>query len=266
MTRLDDQKYLRDEQYRDASRLNARINLHARFSVNPQDWYQWLFDHFDFPGRVHLLELGCGPGLLWMENQARLPGDWDILLSDFSPGMLDEARVNLAHMPHSFKFAVIDAQSIPYADALFDAVIANLMLHHVPGKERALMEIRRVLKPGACLYAATVGADHMRELPELVFDFDPNITLRAFDRHAAFDLDSGREQLRAVFTQVEVYTYEDALQVTEAAPLVDYLYSDIRWSLDETQREAFQDYIQVRLDSSGGVIYIPKDLGMLVAC
>lgn len=43
-------------QYRDASRLNARIGLHERFSTNPQGLQAWVFDHFDIPEEASILE------------------------------------------------------------------------------------------------------------------------------------------------------------------------------------------------------------------
>jgi len=52
---------------------------------------QWVFDQFNLAAKSRILEVGCGPGLLWLQNVARIPEGWDITLSDFSPGMLDEA-------------------------------------------------------------------------------------------------------------------------------------------------------------------------------
>ncbi|MGE5551283.1 MAG: hypothetical protein ACM3ZC_12260 [Bacteroidota bacterium] len=36
--------------------------------------------------------MGCGSGMLWKENADRINPDWDIVLFDQSPGMLEEAR------------------------------------------------------------------------------------------------------------------------------------------------------------------------------
>ena len=75
-------------QYRNASNLNARIDLHQRFSTNKYGWQRWIFDQLDLPLQCRILELGCGPGNLWLENLDRIPESWDIVLSDFSAGML----------------------------------------------------------------------------------------------------------------------------------------------------------------------------------
>lgn len=148
MGKMSNQQYLLDEQYRDASNLNSRITLHERFSTNPYGIFRWIFDHFDLPAGAHILELGCGSGQLWLKNLDRIPSGWSITLSDFSPGMLEEARGNLSQSGHPFAFQVIDAQSIPIEDESFDAVIANHMLYHVPDRAVALAEVRRVLRPG----------------------------------------------------------------------------------------------------------------------
>jgi ubiquinone/menaquinone biosynthesis C-methylase UbiE len=265
MSQLSDQDYLRNEQYRDASRLNARINLHAQFSVNPYDWFLWVFDQYDCPPQARILELGCGQGDLWRKNRERIPLGWEVVLSDFSEGMLAQAQENLAESRIPIIFKLIDAQSIPYPQATFDAVIANHMLYHTPDRAKALVEIRRVLKPGGDLYATTIGRNHLRELPELVLGFDPDLPLQSFDGIGDFSLESGAAQLMSLFSQVTMRRYEDALHITQAEPLVDYVLSGFRWGIDGQRRAEFLAYIQGLLEAYGGLIRISKDSGMFIA-
>jgi ubiquinone/menaquinone biosynthesis C-methylase UbiE len=165
MLKSHDQEYLKNDQYRDSSNLDARASIHQRFSTNSYGWFRWVFDVLvKLPENARILELGCGNGLLWKENASRIPAGWNITLSDFSSGMLDAAWRNLVVTGHAFQFKEIDAQSIPYEDETFDAVIANHMLYHVPDRPKGIAEIRRVLKPGGCLFATTVGKDHMQEM------------------------------------------------------------------------------------------------------
>src|SRR5262249_53703644 len=148
-------------------------------------------DQFKIAPQSRILELGCGPGPLWLQNIQRIPASWAITLSDFSPGMLDEARRNLAASGRPFSCEVIDAQSIPFADASFDAVIANHMLFYVPDRPKALAEIRRVLRPGGYFYASTVGESHLREMGALMRRFDSQSVfgIERFDE--SFSLENG---------------------------------------------------------------------------
>lgn len=268
MPRHTDPNDLRHDQYRDASNLCARSNLHARFSTHPVAWFHWMFDQFTLPARCRILELGCGPGGLWAENMARIPSGWDITLSDFSEGMLAQARQNLAdHRP--FRFEQIDAQQIPFKDHHFDAVIANHMLYHVPDRRLALAEIRRVLVPGGVLYAATNGRQHMRELAEISAQFDPHNVVDSDAVTRGFSLQNGPVQLETFFEQVEVRRYRDSLRVTEVPPLADYLRSTIRWKqmegrADRTLAELVS-FLEALLEARGGVIEITKDTGLIIA-
>ncbi len=141
--------------------------------------------------------------------------------------MVEEARARLGSHPAFAAFEVADAQALPFVDAGFDAVVANHMLYHVPDRARALAEIRRVLRPGGRLYAATNGLGHMRELDDLGRRLAPDDYPEARDSRQAlgFNLEQGGEELARVFTRVELRRYDDGLVVTEAAPLVDYLLS-----------------------------------------
>ena len=254
------QSYLLTQQYRDGSNLAARIRLHARFSTNIYSWFSWIFDHFNLPPQSRLLELGCGPGLLWSQNLARISTGWDITLTDFSPGMLDEARQRLYDSSHPFTYAVVDAQAIPYPDKHFDAVMANHMLYHVPDRPRALAEIRRVLKTGGHFYASTIGANHLRELEEIF----PGRGLDA-GHNFSFTLENGAEQLANLFSHVTLYRYDNALVVTEAEPLVAFYLSLSRNAdMDESARAELIKRVQERIDEHGA-IHITKDSGLFEA-
>lgn len=213
------------EQYRTAANLHARIALHERFSTNRVDWFRWVFDHLTDAAVVHVLELGSGPGRLWRQNRDRVPLGWTVALSDASVGMCREAQANLLGQGQRFAFAVIDAQAIPFADASCDVVVANHMLYHVPARRRAFAEIRRVLRPGGRLVAATNGADHMAELSALTRRFDPALADAVTAGAAGFDLENGAAQLRPWFDEVALHRFADELVVTEAAPLAAYILS-----------------------------------------
>ena len=224
MSRFTDQQYLKTDQYRDSSNLDARAEIHRRFSTNPYGWFNWFFDRLlKLPEDARILELGCGPAYLWRECFSRIPAGWDITLSDLSSGMLDAAWRNLVVTGRAFKFEEIDAQSIPYETETFDAVIANHMLYHVPDRQKAITEIRRVLKVDSHLFATTIGQNHLKEIADLIRRVNPGTDFTSFGR--PFTLENGLEQLKQFFQQVTLSRYYDSLQVTEVKPIIAFILS-----------------------------------------
>jgi ubiquinone/menaquinone biosynthesis C-methylase UbiE len=246
-------------QYADSSNLDARAQLHIRFGTNPYPWFRWYFERLSLPPEARVLEVGCGPGSLWLENADRIPAGWDITLSDLSPGMLDEAKRRLSAVDHPFNLQGIDAQAIPYPAGSFDAAVANHMLFHVPNRIQALSEIRRVLREGGRFYAATNGEANMRELQELLHEIDETVPGR---RDVQFTLENGRQQLETHFAHVKRHDYADSLAVTEVEPLVAYLLST-RATIDrnDPRLRAFEERIRHEIETAGAFT-ITKSVGL----
>lgn len=260
-----------EDQYRNASNLNARIALHERFGTNDHPWQRWIFEQFELPEDARILEVGCGPGNLWSDNRDRITEGWHITLTDASPGMLHEAEQSLGSR---YEFRVADAQYLPFGEDGFDAVIANLMLHHVPDGARAISEFHRVLKPGGTLYAAENGENHMRELGPMLQVLDPSHPAdHTVSSIMGFNLENGAEQLSPPFSEVYLLRYEDSLTVTEAKPLVDYVLSMVhaRAMRERLSEREFEERVSMltgvleREVTSQSAIRIVTDSGLFVA-
>jgi hypothetical protein len=48
---------------------NSRILLNQHFSTAVEGWNRWFFDQLDLSDKANILELGCGSGDLWSENE-----------------------------------------------------------------------------------------------------------------------------------------------------------------------------------------------------
>ena len=252
-----------DDQYRTDANLTSRITLHQRFSVNAIGWFRWLFDRLDLPAEARLLELGCGRGDLWFDNRDRLPTSWRLVLTDRSASMATVSRRQLAASAVEVTIGVVDARSLPFAPAAFDAVVANHMLYHVPDRPAALAEIRRVLRSGGRLYAATNGRDHLRELDDLVRSVAPEAP--GDDVAATFGLETGAAQLAARFGKVVRHDYPDALAVTEVAPVVAYLLSTAAAPLLDRPRLQRLRMTVAEAIARDGAFRITKSTGVLIA-
>lgn len=203
-------------QYATSANLAARIELHRRFSTNPYGLQRWVFDRLRLAPGMRVLEIACGAGSLWRENLERIPRGVELVLSDFSIGMV---RTTRSIVPDA-AFVTCALPTLPFANGRFDLVIANHMLYHVEERQQALAEIRRVLRPFGALFASTNGIAHLREIKELLRDLGaPD------DISAAFTLENAEEQLRGVFDSIERDEYADSLRVTDAEALVRYIAS-----------------------------------------
>ena len=258
---------LQTHQYRDSSNFSARVVLHYRFSTNKYPWPLWVFDRFRQDPGLAVMELGCGNGYLWRLNAHRIPPGWRITLTDFSSGMLDDARRLIDNSVPGIAYEVADAGSIPRDDGACDIVIANHMLYHVPDRKKALSEIRRVLKKDGVLYATTMHEGHMGELRALIGEFRSASSAVAKGNQVIrnFSIENGADQLREFFPDVRLDIYENSLVVNEAAALVDYAFSlNCIWGdrvvIKEEERDAFTAFVKEKL--AGGSLSIPADAGL----
>ena len=253
------------EQYANSKNFATRVELNRRFGTNPYRWTSWVFDQIKFPERARVLELGCGNALLWRSNLLRIPNDSHIILSDFSEEMLKDAKNILNAALDKFQFKIINAEQIPYFNGLFDIVIANYMLYHIPDLEKALSEISRVLKTSGKFYAATFGLDYMKELTELVSNYDNNTSFSLRPLARVFGLENGGKMLRKYFEDVKMMKYNDNLEVTEAEPLVNYILSTkVNKIIKDSNKEDFKEYI-VNILKIRSKIEITKESGLFMA-
>ena len=239
-------------QYATSTRLETRINIHQKYSRNKYPFGKWVAGHYDLrPGEL-VLEVGCGTGSMW--QGVTLPERCHVTLTDLSAGMLEAARQNTSHL--NADYAICDAMALPYDDHTFDAVIANMMLYHVPDISQALGEIHRVLKPSGRFYAATFG-EH--GAVEAVLDM---LQLPCHVNHR-FTLQNGAAQLSAYFKDLSVSCRDDALDVTHLPDLVDYLRSMQGMTVlaklpDERLLPVFTAHMK------DGVLSLPKEYGLFI--
>ena len=249
------------EQYKNAKNLNDRISLHEKYSTNSQGWFNWLFEKIDFSKVNRLLELGCGNGKLWQENKIDLRNR-EIFLSDISEGMVEEVRNKLGS---DFNCIVADAEKIPFKDAYFDSVIANHVLFYLNDLNQGLKEISRVLKSNGILYCSTYGSRHMKEITDIVQNFDARINLSNHSLYDVFGLENGESILKQYFTSVQRMDYQDSLEITESKPLIDYIMS-CHGNQNEMlgpRLSEFKEYIEELLMNNGKII-VTKQAGLFV--
>jgi len=109
-------------------------------------------------GGLSLLDIGCGPGTITSEFAERVaPGR--VVGLDAAPAAIEKAS---AFTADNLSFIVGDAYALPFDDNSFDLVHSHQTLQHLGDPVAALVEMKRVVKPGGLIavrdvdYAGTI--------------------------------------------------------------------------------------------------------------
>lgn len=246
-------------QYKNATNISARIRLHRDYSTNKEGWFPWLFKNLHLKQEMQILELGAGNGALWSQNINKIPNGINVVLSDISKGILEDAKSAIGQR-NEFQYAVFDAQKIPFADNTFDLVIANHMLFYCKDIPQTLKEIQRVLKPKGTFVCSTYSKCHMHEITDLVQNYNSNIVLSSTNLYDRFGLDNGQKLLQQCFKNVSCHKYHDAIEISEAMPIISYILSchgnQNEILLDRYQN--FKHYVEQKVKDG---FHITKDAG-----
>jgi ubiquinone/menaquinone biosynthesis C-methylase UbiE len=109
-------------------------------------------------GQERVLDVGCGRGLILTRAAKHLTTrravGVDIWRGQDQSGNSPQATLENARaevVADRVEVITADVRRLPFEDGSFDAVLASLAIHNIPGKDerrRALLEIVRVLRPG----------------------------------------------------------------------------------------------------------------------
>ncbi|MDR2024764.1 MAG: MerR family transcriptional regulator [Hungatella sp.] len=253
------------EQYKDAANLSIRIGLHKKYTKNPIGWFQWLYGLMEPLDGKCILELGCGNGELWNANRDRIPADASICLSDISEGMIRDVEENLKSVSGSFTFEVFDCRQIPKPEESFHIVAANHLLFYLSNLDGVLDQVQRILKPDGVFYCSTYGSDHMKEISQLVKEFDSRIALSEVNLYDVFGLENGEEILKSHFHDLERKDYRDSLEVRDAGALMEYILSchGNQQEYLSDRYEEFREFLEKKMEKKG-FIHITKQAGAFI--
>ena len=139
--------------------------------------------------RLRVLEVACGTGRTAAQLLRALP-DASYVGVDLSPYYVEVARERLGG-DGRVRFTTANAESLPFGDASFDAVVCVYLFHELPrnARRRVWSEMRRVLRPGGCLVVE--DSLQLEDAPELA------VFLEHFpaDMHEPFYRDYLRDEL-----------------------------------------------------------------------
>lgn len=119
-------------------------------------------------GDERLLDLGCGRGAVLLLaaqflKQGKAVGVDLWKTADQSGNHEEVTRYNatLEGVAQRIELHTADMRELPFPDANFDIIVSSLAIHNIPGapgRERAISEAVRVLRPGGRMFIADIRA------------------------------------------------------------------------------------------------------------
>jgi len=139
-----------------------------------------LADFADLPETGRILDIGSGTGSMTFSIAERKSGT---RITGIDPSKEYVAYATSRNrFPGRAAFQVGDAQQLQFADTTFDAGVSLLVFNFIPDPKKALLELRRVTKPGGRLAAA-------------VWDYGGGMTMLRTFWDAAVTVDPAAEKL-----------------------------------------------------------------------
>lgn len=169
-----------------------------------------------------VLDVGTGTALIPIELCKRFHS-CQVIAQDGAVSMLEIAKINVAIglCEHRIQLQHGDGKQLEYSDDLFDGVMSNSWLHHVPDPAQGISEMIRVCKPGGWLFTRDLFRPETEEEIE-----------RLVAVHAATETKGNqqllRQSLRAGLTLDEARQMVSALGLPAEAVQIT---SDRHWTL-----------------------------------
>ena len=111
-----------------------------------------LLEYVELKEQANVLDLGCGTGRLLHRLALQFPTLLGTGL-DLSVEMISQAQQNNQHRDRIL-YRQGNAESLPFAEAQFDAVFNTISFLHYPNPQKIFLEVARVLHPNGCFYLA----------------------------------------------------------------------------------------------------------------
>jgi trans-aconitate 2-methyltransferase len=131
---------------------------YKKSSAHQKEWGNKIISEFDFKGNEHILDLGCGDGVLTAEL-AKLVPEGFVLGIDASRGMIDSA---LKLKSKNLEFRLQDIDDLDYREE-FNLIFSNAALHWVKDHNQVLANCYKSLKPDGSIrfnFAAEGNCSH----------------------------------------------------------------------------------------------------------
>jgi ubiquinone/menaquinone biosynthesis C-methylase UbiE len=173
-------------------------------------------------GSISVLDIGTGPGFF---SVILAEAGYKVTAIDFSPSMLDEAKMNAGVLVNKITFHEMNAEELRFNDASFDVIITRNLTWNLPHPDTAYTEWHRVLKPRG-----------------LLLNFDANWYRYLYNDEARILYDEDRKNAKAagIHNDNPDVDYSDMEQIALEIPLSRIMRPD--WDIAVLSSLGFSVY------------------------
>ena len=227
-------------------------HLRAKHQLNRTDsgraFPKWALNHVPIGGGMRILDAGAGWGrFTWPLIEEYGVQPQHVANMDQSVGMLQTAAKEADRRGQHLRLCSGGIETLPFASATFDGVLANHVLYHLNDIPAGARELARMLKPEGWLLATT-NSDrirvtlidlHHQALTQLGVPFEP-------EGPSTFSMENGATLLQTAFQQVETIYFEDEVTYSDGTTFVD-LYATTGRYRNIFEDQAVDQDIRARL-------------------
>ena len=196
-----------------------------------QEWTERVIDAASIRPGNRVLDVACGTGVLARTAAERVGVDGVVIGLDVNPGMLAVAE----RKGPAITWRQGRAESLPFADAEFDAVVSQFALMFFDDRVAALEEMRRVVRPNGRVAVAVWGS--IEETPG--YSSMSDLLRRLFGEEAATSLSApyslgDREDVRSLFSRAGItdVAIQTIIGMARFPSIRSWVFTDIKgWTL-----------------------------------
>ncbi len=170
-----------------------------------------------------VLDAGTGTGRIPVLICQMCP-QWQIVAIDLAANMLQIAaqHIQQANLQAKIRHELVDAKKLPYEDGVFDMIISNSLVHHLPDPLPFFQELKRVTKPNSGILIR----DLIRPVDEATMNALVESIGNEYDSHQKKLF---RDSLHAALTIDEV---NQLISDVDLAGVKIYQSSDRHWTIE----------------------------------
>lgn len=227
--------------------LSARLAIHERCTVGTDNLDATLIAFALSEDPTTLLDIGCGTGQ-FLETISKQRGGISLHGIDLSPSAVQST------CRRGIKATEGDAQHIPFPDDSFSAVVAKHMIYHVDNPRKALLEMRRVARPGGTL---SISVNNTNSLPRIQETLLRAITLAGATPRQSnnwIDGDTLGQLMTSEFGDCQTVSAQSLLRLQSATDLFTYCDASLNMYLSEQEarselRESIRHFLSELCES-----------------